>query len=596
LATGAVTIGVGAALAMGAGVAEADTDASAKTSVGTGAQHQAGQAGPHAKLKTKAAASPAMTSAAVVKPSSRPPRRSLATTPARVQSALPPVQVPQLPTPQMVIQQVVNVVVPLMNNTPIRNILDAVDPPTPGTSVVRLLGQPVSTVLSDDGTRAYVTTTNAFGSIPILGLLVGSVSTVNVIDTATNTIVGVPWVTQSPPADLKVTPDGTRAVRQTYSTDTETTTITVSYPNTGSVIGSPIAVAGKSYSGLVLSPDNTRAYLSVSTNASTDAVAVIDLEDGTLVAPPVEIEGFPYFGVTVSPDGSRVAQVSQANASVIMTMIDPDTGGVVGEPIVFANAGPDTRTAAMFSQDGARVSLITTPFDPVTFERSRVLTVFDSATGEIVGSPVVLPGYALTDGAAVVPDPSGDRIFVVGGDWTVDGGDITYVTVVDTSSSTVVGDTAVIAGDFVIGSLVVSPDKQRAYQTTTFSSTSDVYSAVSAVDTDGTLVNEPTRVDGFATAPVTLSLDGSRAYQPTSVLGGVAVTAIDTGTGAVVGVPQQTRGLTNDPVLLTPDGSQAFLSSSVTVLQLLIPIIPPFGYWIILVPATRFTAFNTAAF
>ena len=579
---------------MGAGVAEADTDASAKTSVGPGAQHQARQAGPHTKLKTKAAASPARTPAAAVKPSSKPLRRSLATSPARAQSALPPVQVPQLPTPQMVIQQVVNVVVPLMNNTPIRNILDAVDPPTPGTSVVRLLGLPVSTVLSEDGTRAYVTTTQAFGSIPILSGLVGSVATVNVIDTATNTIVGVPWVTQYPPVDLKVSPDGTRVIGQTYSTGPDSTTITVSDPNTGAVIGSPITVAGESFSWLVLSPDSKRAYLSVSTNSFTNSVAVINIEDGTLVAAPVEIEGFPFFGVTVSPDSSRVAQVSKSNGSVILTMIDPETGGVVGEPIVFANAGTDIRTAAMFSQDGARISLITTPFDPVTSARSRVLTVFDSATGEIVGTPVVLPGYPLSDDGAVVPDPSGDRIFVVTGDWTVDGADITYVTVVDTSSSTVVGEPVVMAGDFVIGSLVVSPDRQRAYQTIVLAD--GTHSAVSVVDTGGALVREPTIVEGFATAPLTLSADGTRVYQSTGVAGGVAVTAIDTGTGGVVGTPHKTPGLTNDQVLLTPDGSLAFLAPFVTVYEAIIPIALPYFFLYIFVPATRFTSFDTAAF
>jgi hypothetical protein len=258
-------------------------------------------------------------------------------------------------------------------------------------------------------------------------------------------------------------------------------------------------------------------------------------------------------------------------------------------------AQADSRTAAMFSQNGERITLITVVSDPVTYVSSRVLTVFDTTNGEVVGTPVVLPGSSSFDEEAVVPDPAGDRVYVVSADHDPVDGFTTNVTVVDTSTSTVVGGPTVIPGQYALGTLVVSADGKRVYQSINLSTGSGPsLSTLAVVDTDGALVGEPTVVQGFATAPVTLSLDGSRAYQATRTAG-MSVTAIDTTTGAVVGAPLTTQGLTNDPVLLTPDGSLAFLAPSVTAFEFLAAVIPPFGYWI-MANYTRFTAFDTSAF
>ena len=101
---------------------------------------------------------------------------------------------PALPSPGVVIQSFLNVATVLANNTPIRNLLDAIDPAgsTPGVSTVRLPGSPVGSTMSADGTHLFVTTAPFTWGLPVINALVPTAYSVTEIDTKTNTIVGIP--------------------------------------------------------------------------------------------------------------------------------------------------------------------------------------------------------------------------------------------------------------------------------------------------------------------------------------------------------------------------------------------------------------------
>ncbi len=167
---------------------------------------------------------------------------------------------------------------------------------------------PLGVAVTPDGSTVYVANRNA--------------STVSVIDTATNTVIGSPIPVGSGPWGVAVTPDGSAV----YVANFVANTVSVIDTATNMVIGSPIPV-GSNPLGVAVTPDGSTVY--VAHNAAPGTVSVIDTATNTVIATiPV---GILPWGVAVTPDGSTV-YVANSNASTI-SVIDTASNTVIDPPI-----------------------------------------------------------------------------------------------------------------------------------------------------------------------------------------------------------------------------------------------------------------------
>ncbi|MCV7345190.1 hypothetical protein [Mycolicibacterium rhodesiae] len=495
-----------------------------------------------------------------------------------------------------------NVLVPLINNTPVRDLLNIVDPPgTPGATVIRLAGTPSSAVLSPTGNLLFELTVppNPLGGIFYVP---PTYSTLTVINTATNTVVGVPVNVRGVPIGAPViSADGTRAYQSSsVAGGVNTTYVTVIDTASGNVVGKPIRLDGWSAGSVVLSADGHYAYQattisvgSVFTTAvsaidtkkvatvgdpvsvqgwirgsmvrnldatrlcltTTDEVAVIDTSDMSLVAPPIAVDGSPNGGVVASPDGTRaVVTTDRGNFpdnTVVVTLVDLASGSVIGTPTVIE--GFTNSTAAgipIFSDGGARLNQITGAYDQNTKTSSTVLTIIDSSTGNLVGAPIALPGNDTRFMAVQVPDPADSHLFVASG--ITQTYDSMVITVVDTSDGTVVG-TPLVTG---YGTLVSAPGGNSVYVSAGFGGSTPTGTEVSVVDSDG--VTTGTSRPLFS-PPIALlaSPGGSRVYQLTAVGSHIQIFALDAVTAAGSSVPVSVGGTVNS-ALITPDGTKIY--------------------------------------
>jgi DNA-binding beta-propeller fold protein YncE len=516
----------------------------------------------------------------------------------------------------------VNQLVPLINNTPIRGLLDRIDPA--GASAVRLLGAPVSTTMSPDGMRLYVVTAPVTSTLPFLSFLLPSTSSVTEIDTKTNKVVGVPIAFGgSPLGPVVVSPDGTQAYLTTSSGDRTRVTIintgnstfaragalagsvqgvadtadglrvflgtmdstanewTVALVDgrTGAQVGKLLQIAGSPSGELATSPDGGRAYLTtivVAGDTRSTVVTVIDTADNTLMGTTVLDDSIADGGVVVSPDGAHAVQVTNTTSRLhtTVTMLDPGTGAVVGAPAGLDGL-PSTYPAAIYVDGGDRLAVAT-----YTGSQSS-LTILDAADGTVVGTPVVMEGGGLAVVDQVMAFGEGDdRLYILSRYWDADEREYkTLATVVDTTDSTVVGTPLVLDGELPpTNSVSVSPDRSRVFQTLRPASVSQgqpYISSVAMIGTDGTLISAPASVPGSIYRPVVFSPDGSRAYQLSENATSV-VTAIDATTGAVIGSPVAVNGRLGDDLFVAADGASAYVSTRITFFRLLLPIPLPF--------------------
>ena len=119
-------------------------------------------------------------------------------------------------------------------------------------------------------------------------------NTVSVIDTATNTVVGLPIPVGNGPFAVAVTPDGTKVyVANTTGNVSVIHTATKTLVKTVSLGGQPIAVA--------VTPDGAKVYV-VNTGIS-DNVSVIHRPGNTVVA-TIPVGALPR-GVAITPDGTQ---------------------------------------------------------------------------------------------------------------------------------------------------------------------------------------------------------------------------------------------------------------------------------------------------
>ncbi|WP_319428934.1 hypothetical protein [Mycobacterium sp. RTGN5] len=539
-----------------------------------------------------------------------PSRRAIAASPAAsvhaAATALPPP-----PNPVAVVRgiqlAILRAAVLLVNNTPLRNVFEKLIPPItlPQTTGIRLIGVPTgfalsnappSTVLSPDGTQLYQVTVPIIAS-GFFGWHSPSYSTLTVIDAKTNAVVGHPINFQGEPAGpLVVSPDGTRV----YMTSTVwsggsavASYVTTIDTSTATVVGTPVKFAGWTFGGPVLSPDGSRLYQATSAVGFTQTITAIDTATGTVAGTPLILSGGGVVGgLVLSSDGSRlslttqtanladgkpqtvyIAVVDAADISLIsrVTLTGAAAGGVVMSPdstgaaqavtlgtttsityidltdgSVAWTATADGSSiysvyAPMFSDNGSRVSVITAE------NSSPRVTVYDTSNGDVVGT-LALPGATTGETTALVPDPSGNRLFVAAGAYTGP----TFVTVVDTSNGIMVGDPVSVPG---FGRLVASADGSSVYLPTIAGDYPNTSKFV--------VINGEGVVTGTADMPggighVLVGPGDGRVYLLNSTDERRQLIALDAVTAAILGPAIALDGWKSYDLVLNPDGTKIY--------------------------------------
>ena len=265
-------------------------------------------------------------------------------------------------------------------------------------------------VVSPDGTRVYVTST-------VWRNTEAKASYVTTIDTSTATIVGTPvefagWTYGGP----VLSPDGNRIYQATSAVGFEQT-ITAIDTATGTVVGTPLILSGGGVvGGLVLSSDGFRLSLTTQTSNLGDGkpqtiyVSVIDAADTSLLS-RVTLTGFAGGNVVMNPDSTGAAQAVTVGTTTSITYIDLTDGNIAWTATAdgsYANAV----YAPVFSDNGSRVSVVT-----ATTSSSPRVTVFATGSGDVVGA-LALSGVTTGETTALVPDPTGNRLYVAAGAYT----------------------------------------------------------------------------------------------------------------------------------------------------------------------------------
>jgi YVTN family beta-propeller protein len=118
--------------------------------------------------------------------------------------------------------------------------------------------------------------------------------TVSVIDTATNTVMGIPIPVGREPFGVAVTPDGKHA----YVANLDSNTVSVIDTATNTVVAT--VTVGVSPTGVAVTPDGKHAYI---TNGSSNNVSVIDTVTNTVVATVTVGDGPIGVGIMPPPVG-----------------------------------------------------------------------------------------------------------------------------------------------------------------------------------------------------------------------------------------------------------------------------------------------------
>jgi YVTN family beta-propeller protein len=135
---------------------------------------------------------------------------------------------------------------------------------------------------------------------------------------------------------LAVTPNGSKV----YVANKGDSTVSVIHTATNNVVGSPIPVGGNPF-GVAVTPDNKKVYVTNSVGDGT--VSVIDTATNTVVA-TIPVGPAPR-GLAVTPDGRKVYVASVVDSTV--SVIDTKTNTVVGSPIT---VGTDPEALGLFIQ------------------------------------------------------------------------------------------------------------------------------------------------------------------------------------------------------------------------------------------------------
>src|SRR5215831_7470527 len=161
-------------------------------------------------------------------------------------------------------------------------------------------------------------------------------STVSVIDSASNSVSATIPVSASP-FGVAVTPDGSKVY---VAHDTTPGTVSVIDTATNTVVGLPIPVSASAV-GVAVAPDGSKVYIAttISVGRGTAGVLVIDTATNTVSATiPV---GRSHNGVAVTPDGSKVYVTDTRRGGFpggggvgVVSVIDTVTNAVIATVVV----------------------------------------------------------------------------------------------------------------------------------------------------------------------------------------------------------------------------------------------------------------------
>jgi YVTN family beta-propeller protein len=220
--------------------------------------------------------------------------------------------------------------------------------PVPSTAGTIPVGEtPGYAVASPDGRRLYVAQRAA--------------GTISVVDTEVDEVVSTIDVPSGPPQYLTLSPDGTRAYVSVWDDDRTVAAISILDTTTGE-FGATVPVRSRPYVSAV-SPDGTRLYVP---NHDSDVLTVVDTQTDTAVA-EIDVPPNPHW-VELTPDGTR-AYVADHDSNVV-AVVDTATDTVVDE--VPVGTSPHSVAvhrsrplAANVNYDAASVSVIDTDSDEV---------------------------------------------------------------------------------------------------------------------------------------------------------------------------------------------------------------------------------------
>ncbi|MGC2696347.1 MAG: YncE family protein [Candidatus Angelobacter sp.] len=275
--------------------------------------------------------------------------------------------------------------------------------------------------------------------------------------------------------------------------------------STNTITGT-IAV-GNQPSGVVFSPDATRAYVS---NINDATLSVIDTGSNTVIATIVLPGGaFPTF-LAITPDGKNLYVPDPGSNNILVA--STATNSVVATIPV----GPSP-TAAVITPDGAHAYIL----------REGFVSVIATATNTVSAGPIQVSAtqnnFGQIAGLAISPD--GAAVYVAGGNNDP-------VSVISTATNTVVArvDLPIVQGQGEFpSSLAVSPDGSKVY-------ISDARNIVFVLDT-ATNTIEPFAIPvGQGPTDVAITPDGSLVYVTNFFDGTVSVIA--TSTNSVVATVQ----------------------------------------------------------
>jgi len=290
---------------------------------------------------------------------------------------------------------------------------------------------------------------------------------ITLFDTATNTIDTIIPLPADSLAAI-ITPDGTKI----YAADSDLANVNVIDVATNTIIGNiPTPVAGIGAFDIIVSPDGKRVYIS---NTNSGYVTAIDTTTNTVVA---DIFVAPGLGsLSITPDGKtvyvsnfnfgNVTTIDTATNTVGVSIITGATPGMIaitpdGTTAYVANSGSDTisiidvatniviNTIVFPAGSGPYGSFIlpngTTMY--VANINNATVSVVDIATNSIVDTIPFLPG---SQPFWVVSTPDSKKIYVINEN-TDD------VTPIDVATNTAGPSFANISGE--IQDIVMSPDQ-----------------------------------------------------------------------------------------------------------------------------------------
>jgi hypothetical protein len=456
----------------------------------------------------------------------------------------------------------------LSNNTRV-----AVVNTSTGTQIgttLSLTGNPSGSLMSADGTRALIATSN----YDPLNFATNVTTWVTVVNTTTGiqmgTIFNVPGNTI---ALQPLNADGTRALLTTrvYNPTSSTYSTRVAVLNTtGAQTGTTLTIDLDQFGFPLVNANGTRAVL------DTNRVVVIDTTTGRQIGST--FTPFPAdslsFRTQLTADGTRAVITTNsidAGGTVTATrvaVVNLNTGTQSGTTVTIPRGIPGGG-GAVLSSDGTRAVIMGYNTDAATTTTS--VAVIDTANGAQIGNTVTFtyPGYG--ESATQLVSSTAKRAVITTSSYNpaiVD--DVTRVVVIDTSTGSQIGTAVAVTGD-ASASLQVTADGSRALITTrSYAVETGIYTTRAAViDTiTGTQIGNTVTLSGEQFSSPLLNADRTRVlittqfYNPATGNYDRWVTEIDPSTGNQIGTALP---WTKDPqyTLLSADGTRALNVTSV---------------------------------